>query len=91
VFDSRPTCASGTEPLRRLAARFYDPAIDIARLAGPLPVRSVAIFTRDDGLVAWESCRREDANCRAVEVAGPYLTICRNPDALRAVVAELGT
>jgi pimeloyl-ACP methyl ester carboxylesterase len=82
--------ASPLEPLLRLAARFFDPAADIVRLAAPLPVRSVAIFTRDDGLVAWESCRREEQNGRAVEVTGPHLTICRNPDALRAVAAGLG-
>jgi pimeloyl-ACP methyl ester carboxylesterase len=83
--------ASTLEPLMRLATRFYDPAADVARLAAPLPVPSVAIFTRDDGLVAWESCRREEANCRAVEVGGAHVTIYRNPDALRAVAAGLGT
>jgi pimeloyl-ACP methyl ester carboxylesterase len=83
--------ASTLEPLLRLAARFFDPAADIARMAAPLPIPSVAIFTRDDGLVAWESCRREEENCRLVEVTGSHLTIYRNPDALRAVAAGLGT
>jgi len=83
--------ASTIEPIIRLTARFYEPAIDIDRLASPLPVRSVAIFSRDDGLVAWESCRRDEANCSCVEVTGPHLTICRTPDALRAVAAALGS
>jgi pimeloyl-ACP methyl ester carboxylesterase len=78
------------EPLIRLAACFYDPAIDIDRLASPLPVRSTAIFTRDDGLVAWESCTREEASASSVEVSGPHLTLCRNPDVFRAVAATLG-
>ena len=66
---SLPT-ASTIEPLIRLVACFYDPAIDIDRLASPLPVRSTTIFTRDDGLVAWETCRREDPSCSAVEFDG---------------------
>jgi pimeloyl-ACP methyl ester carboxylesterase len=82
--------ASTIEPLIRLVGGFYDPAIDIDRLASPLPMRSIAMFTRDDGLVAWESCRREEENCSMVEFAGPHLTVCRNPDVLRAVAASLG-
>jgi len=82
--------ATTIEPIFRLAAFFYEPAIDIQRLASQLPVRSVAIFSRDDGLVAWESCRRDEANCSCVEITGPHLTICRTPDALRAVAAALG-
>jgi pimeloyl-ACP methyl ester carboxylesterase len=78
------------EPLVRLVASFYDPAIDIGRLASPLPVRSVAIFTRDDGLVAWESCRRDEPDASSLEVSGPHLTLCRSPDVLRAVAATLG-
>jgi pimeloyl-ACP methyl ester carboxylesterase len=87
---SLPT-ASTIERLIRLVACFYDPAIDIDRLASPLPVRSTTIFTRDDGLVAWETCRRDDPTCSAVEVTGPHLALCRNPDVLRAVAAGLGT
>jgi hypothetical protein len=82
--------ASTIEPLIRLVGSFYEPAINIDRLASPLPMRSTAIFSRDDGLVAWESCRREDEGCSIVEFSGPHLTVCRNPDVLRAVAASLG-
>ncbi len=81
--------ASTIELLVRLVGSFYEPDIDIDRLASPLPMRSTAIFTRDDGLVAWESCRREEENCSLVEFVGPHLTVCRNPDVLRAVAASL--
>ena len=83
--------ASTIELLIRVVGSFYDPAIDIDRLASPLPVRSTTIFTRQDGLVAWETCRRGDPDCFAVEVTGPHLALCRNPDALRAVAVALGT
>ncbi len=82
--------ASTIEPLIRIVGSFYEPAIDIDRLASPLPMRTTAIFTRDDGLVAWDSCRRTEDGCAIVEVAGPHLAVCRNPDALRAVAAALG-
>jgi pimeloyl-ACP methyl ester carboxylesterase len=85
-----PTAAA-IEPLIRLTACFYRPAIDIARLATPLPVPSAAIFTRDDGIVAWESCRRDEHGCESVEVGGPHLSICRNPNVLRVVAARLGS
>ncbi len=82
--------ASPIEPLVRLTACFYRPAIDVARLASPLPVPSAAIFTREDGLVAWESCRRAEQGCVTIEVSGAHLTMNRNPDVLRAVAARLG-
>jgi pimeloyl-ACP methyl ester carboxylesterase len=86
---SLPT-ASPAEPAIRLAACFYRPAIDVSRLATPLPVPSCAIFTRDDGTVAWESCRSRDPNCLNIEASGPHSSIQRNPDVLRAVAMRLG-
>ena len=83
--------ASTIEPLIRLAACFYRPAIDVDRLTSPLPVPSASIFTRDDGLVAWESCTRAEESRANIEVRGPHLTLCRNPDVLRAVAAKLAS
>ena len=85
---SLPT-ASTVEPVVRLAARFYRPAIDVARLAAPLAVPSCAIFSREDGTVAWESCRSRDPNCLNIEASGPHSSIQRNPDVLRAVALRL--
>jgi pimeloyl-ACP methyl ester carboxylesterase len=82
--------ASVVEPMIRLTAMFYRPAIDIIRLATPLPVPSAAIFSREDGVVAWESCRGCDPTCSNVEVRSPHLSICRNPEVLRLVAARLG-
>ena len=82
--------ASMLEPLVRLTALFYRPALDIGRLATPLPVASTAFFTRDDGVVAWETCRGADPTCTNVEVASSHLSICRNPEVLRAVAMRLG-
>jgi pimeloyl-ACP methyl ester carboxylesterase len=82
--------ASTIEPLVRLCAPFFSEAIDIHRLGTPLPVPSTSIFTREDGLVAWETCRVEEPNGLAVEVRGKHVTICRNPATLRTVGRRLG-
>lgn len=71
--------ASTFEPLVRMCGPLYDSDLDIERLAKPLPVPSTAFFTRDDGVVAWESCLSDDPDCTNIEVGGPHMTICRNP------------
>ncbi len=81
--------ASPLEPLVQLCAPFYSASIDPARLADPLPMPSLAIYTRDDGLVAWQSCSADDENSLAVEVRGSHVTICRNPEVMRIVAERL--
>lgn len=86
--------ASNLEPLIHLAGRFYNPDIDPRCLDAPLSVPAISIFTRDDGIVAWQSCRADDcagATDIAIEVSGAHATICRNPQALAAVVRYLAT
>lgn len=89
VSPFRLPTASTIEPLIRLSARSFSADIDIPRLATALPVPSTAVFTREDGLVAWESCRSEEKNGISVEVKGKHVTICRNPAALRIVARRL--
>lgn len=89
VSPFRLPTASTIEPLFHLCARGHEKDLDLSLLAQPLPVPSVAIFTRDDGIVAWESCFTEEPRGVAVEVRGAHVTICRNPAALRAVAAQL--
>lgn len=91
VSPCRLPTACTIEPLFHLALPFYSKTIDAARLAQPLRVPSMAIYTRDDGIVAWESCAL--GGDLAVEVAGAHTTICRNPQARAAVarrLAEIG-
>jgi pimeloyl-ACP methyl ester carboxylesterase len=77
------------EPVIHLCALCYSSAMDIARLASPLPVPAAAIYTRQDGIVAWESCRSDDLDCQAIEVDGSHFAVCRNPDVFRAVARRL--
>ena len=81
--------ATVIEPIIQLSALCYAPAIDVARLASPLPVPATAIYTRDDGIVAWESCRTDDVNCETIEVDGTHFAACRNPKVFRAVAQRL--
>jgi pimeloyl-ACP methyl ester carboxylesterase len=80
--------ATTIEPLFHLLALFYEPTLNSTRLAAPLPVASTAFFTRDDGVVAWESCKSDEPTCRSIEVSGAHLTICRNPEVL-GLLAEV--
>ncbi len=81
--------ASTIEPLFRLCAPLHSSAIDLARLSTPLPVRSTAIFTRDDGIVARESCWTEEEGSTSIEVSGAHMTLGRNPAVLRIVAERL--
>jgi pimeloyl-ACP methyl ester carboxylesterase len=94
VSPYRLPTASTLEPLVRICAPFFSDEIDIKRLATQLPVPSTSVFTREDGLVAWETCRSDEANGLPVEVRGKHVTICRNPETLRTVgrrLAEVGS
>jgi pimeloyl-ACP methyl ester carboxylesterase len=81
--------ASTFEPLVRMCGPLFDAEVDISRLSMPLPVRSTAFFTREDGVVAWESCRSDDPDCTNIEVPGHHVTICRNPAVLVQLVEVL--
>jgi pimeloyl-ACP methyl ester carboxylesterase len=86
-----PTAAT-IEPLFHFMGRFYSHDIDLVRLARPLTMPELNIFTRDDGIVAWQTCRPDHApreSWVAHEVRGAHLTICRNPQAMAAVVRRL--
>jgi pimeloyl-ACP methyl ester carboxylesterase len=78
---------STLSPVVRLCAPFYTSEVDIARLAQPLPVPASALYTREDAVVAWESCYCDKDS--AIDVGGPHILICRNPTALRAVAERL--
>ncbi len=83
--------ASTIVPLFRLTAPFYAATIDVARLSQPLPVPTMMIYTSDDGIVAWQSCRDEPGGTVAIaaDLRGAHRTICSNPVTLSAVSSWL--
>ncbi len=81
--------ASAIEGLFRLCALFHSQEIDLQRLNQKLPVPSTAIYTKDDGIVAWRSCFSSDQDCFVAQVGGPHMSIGSNPAALRVLATRL--
>lgn len=83
-----PTAAN-IEPLFHLVAHRYADAFDFRRLGRPLPVPSLAIYTREDGIVSWESCLSDEPLGENAEVRGRHMVICGYPEVVRLVSARL--
>jgi pimeloyl-ACP methyl ester carboxylesterase len=78
----------------RLLARFHRTAhgMAIGALNQPPPdsIPVTAIYTRDDGIVAWESCLEQPGAQREnIEVRGTHSTLPSNPLALTVVADRL--
>ena len=67
-----------------LASPFGGPA------AAPPPVPSTAIYTRSDGIVAWQACREpEGAQTENLEIVGSHCGLGFHPLALYAIADRL--
>lgn len=68
------------------------PGVDLRGLAEevarPLPVPGSFLFSRDDGVVAWEHCCDQAPGAENVEISGPHVLIAQNPQILR-IVAQI--
>jgi pimeloyl-ACP methyl ester carboxylesterase len=69
------------------------PGVDLRGLARevarPLSVPGSFLFSRDDGVVAWEHCRDQSPGAENIEITGPHVLIAQNPQALRIVAQVL--
>jgi pimeloyl-ACP methyl ester carboxylesterase len=83
--------ATPLEPLFHALTPFYSEAMDLNRISAPLPVPWTAIYSKRDGIIAWESCVSSDANGECIAVDAPHLAMARNPETLKAVVTRLAT
>jgi len=81
--------ATTIEPLFRLLAPSYSRDIDVARLGRRPPVPTMALYSSDDGIVDWQSCRADTGDEPSYDVGGAHVTICRNPETLRRVALRL--
>lgn len=62
----------------------------LAEVSAPPPVPSTAIYTREDGVVAWQICREaEGAETDNIEVHGSHCGLGVNPAVLYAVADRL--
>ena len=85
---SLPT-ASHLKPLISLCAHAYSSDLKFARLAQPLPVPWTSIYSKRDGLIAWQSCLCDAPGGLCFEVDAPHIAMARNPQALSALITRL--
>jgi pimeloyl-ACP methyl ester carboxylesterase len=84
--------ATPLSPLAEAAALLWDmEALDGLRaIAEPPPVPVTAIVSREDGIIDWQAAvPPASALVEMVEVGGPHLTICSNPEVQRIVADRL--
>ncbi len=84
--------ASPLEPVYKLLARWHsiDPTGAAAEFNTPPEVPVTAIYTRSDGIVAWQSCREVEGAVReSIEVRGAHGTMVRNLAAWRIIADRL--
>jgi predicted alpha/beta hydrolase family esterase len=67
-----------------------DPAV-LARLRQPPPVPTTSIYSRNDGIVAWQACRhaRQSESVQDIEIKGSHLGMGWNPKVLDLVADRL--
>ncbi len=87
----RRTLDSAFLPLRPLIPAWRTPDLPglEARVAGPLARPGTFIFTRADGIVAWESCIEPTQPEDCFEISGNHVTITRDPDVLEIIARRL--
>jgi len=68
-----------------------DPALS-RRLRTPPPLRTTSIYSRTDGVVAWQTCRHEKRSrlVHDIEVTGSHIGMGWNREVLAAVSDRLG-
>jgi pimeloyl-ACP methyl ester carboxylesterase len=63
-----------------------------AVIAGPIGVPVTALYSEDDGVVAWRECLQDDhPGCENVRVEGAHATIGSSPSALAAIAKALSS
>jgi pimeloyl-ACP methyl ester carboxylesterase len=84
--------ASQLEPLYRMLARWHSPHSSSLYAGFNLPpsVPVTALYTRSDGIVAWQSCLEAEGPWREnIEVKGAHSTMARSPAAWRVIADRL--
>ena len=79
-------------PLAEAAALLWDPAEleALSAIAEPPPVPLTALFSRDDGVIDWRaSVPALSDGVEVVEVSGPHMTVCSNPQVQHIVADRL--
>jgi pimeloyl-ACP methyl ester carboxylesterase len=89
-FAGEPRASNAWQLYERVSGRATDdwPARERMRTAPPVP--TTAIYTRSDGIVAWQGCvEREGPQAENIEVEGSHSGLGHNPVVLYAIADRL--
>jgi pimeloyl-ACP methyl ester carboxylesterase len=89
-FANEPKASNAWQLYEALSGRQVDdwPGREAMKL--PPPVPSTAIYTRTDGIVAWQGCREQESpTTQNIEVEGSHSGLGHNPVVLHAIAERL--
>jgi len=89
-FAGVPRASNAWRLYEHVSERSVDDYPGRERMKTPPPVPATAIFSRSDGIVAWQGClEREGPNAENIEVEGSHCGLGHNPVALYAIADRL--
>jgi pimeloyl-ACP methyl ester carboxylesterase len=89
-FASAPKASNAWRLYESLSGRDVGDWPERERMRTPPPVPSSAIYSRSDGIVAWQGClEREGAQSENIEVEGSHCGLGHNPAVLYAIADRL--
>ena len=89
-FANEPKASNAWRLYEILSGRRVDDWSGREAMKLPPPVPSTAIYTRSDGIVAWQGCReQESATTENIEVEGSHSGLGYNPAVLYAIADRL--
>ena len=89
-FAGAPRASNAWQLYERASQRKVEDWPARERMKTPPPVPSTAIFSRSDGIVAWQGClEREGPGAENIEVEGSHCGLGHNPAALYAIADRL--
>ena len=89
-FSGDPHANNAWRLYERVSQRKVEDWPDRDRMKTPPPVPATAIFTRSDGIVAWQGClERDGPTSENIEVEGSHCGLGHNPLALYAIADRL--
>ena len=89
-FAGAPKASNAWKLYERASQRSVEDWPDRERMKTAPPVPSSAIFSRSDGIVAWQGClEREGPTAENIEVEGSHCGLGHNPTVLYAIADRL--
>ena len=89
-FAGEPRASNAWQLYELASGRRADDWPGRERMKEPPPVPATAIFTRSDGIVAWQGClEREGPGSENIEVEGSHSGLGHNPSVLLAIADRL--